>query len=48
MTIMKAFEVPNLEKGWSEIFSIADKKNLKISEKEVYDETQPHRARKRR
>ena len=48
MIIMKAFEVPNLEKEWSEIFSIADKKNLKISEKEVYDEVQSYRAGKRR
>ncbi len=48
MIIMKAFEVPNLEREWSEIFSIADKKDLKISEKEIYDEIQSHRARKRR
>jgi len=48
MIIMKAFEVPNLEKEWSEIFRIADKKNLKISEKEVYDEIQSYRAEKRR
>lgn len=48
MIIMKAFEVPNLEKEWSEIFSIADKKNLKISEKEVYDEVQSYRAKKKR
>ena len=48
MIIMKAFEVPNLEKEWSKIFRIADKKNLKISEKEVYDEIQSYRAEKRR
>jgi len=47
MIIMKAFELPNLDKGWSEIFSIADKKNLKISEKEVYDEVQSYRAKRR-
>jgi len=46
--IMKAFEVPNLEKEWSKIFSIADRKNLKISEKAVYDEIQSYRAGKRR
>jgi len=46
MIIMKAFEVPNLEREWSEIFSIADKKDLKISEKEIYDEIQSHRAKK--
>jgi len=47
MIIMKALEVPNLEKEWSEIFSIAAKKNLKINEKEVYDEVQSHRAQRR-
>jgi len=47
MIIMKAFELPNLDKEWSEIFSIADKKNLKISEKEVYDEVQSYRAKRR-
>ena len=47
MIIMKAFELPNLDKEWSEIFSIADKKNLKISEKEVYDEVQSYRAQRR-
>lgn len=45
--IMKAFELPNLDKEWSEIFSIADKKNLKISKKEVYDEVQSYRAQRR-
>lgn len=48
MIIMKAFEVPNLEKEWSEIFRIADKKNLKISEKEVNDEIKSYRAENRR
>lgn len=48
MIIMKAFEVPNLEKEWSEIFDMVDKKNLKISEQQVYDEVQSHRARKKR
>lgn len=42
--IMKAFEVPNLEREWSKIFSIANRKNLRISEKEVYDEIQSYRA----
>lgn len=45
--IMKAFELPNLDKEWSEIFSIANKKNLKISKKEVYDEVQSYRAQRR-
>jgi AbrB family looped-hinge helix DNA binding protein len=48
MIIMKAFEVPDLEKEWSEIFAMADRKNLKISEREVYDEVQAYRAGKRR
>jgi len=47
MIIMKAFEVPNLEKELSKIFSVTDKKNLGISEKEVYDEVQSHRAQRR-
>jgi AbrB family looped-hinge helix DNA binding protein len=47
MIIMKAFEVPNLEKEWSKIFSVTDKKNLGISKKEVYDEVQSHRAQRR-
>ena len=48
MIIMKAFEVPDLEKEWSEIFEAADKKNLRISEKEVYGEIQAHRAAKKK
>lgn len=46
--IMKAFQVPNLDEEWSEIFRTADKKNLKISEKEVHDEVRSHRAGKRK
>ena len=45
---MKAFEVPDLEKEWSEVFSIADKKNLKMTERQVYSEIQSYRAKKRR
>lgn len=45
--IMKAFKVPDLEKEWSQVFSAADKKNQKISEKQVHDEVQAHRAKKR-
>jgi AbrB family looped-hinge helix DNA binding protein len=47
MIIMKAFQVPDLEKEWSEILRITAKKNLKISTKEVYDEVQSHRAQRR-
>ncbi len=46
--IMKAFEVPELEKELAEIFSILDKKNLKLTEKDVYDEVQAYRAGKRK
>jgi hypothetical protein len=35
-----------LEKEWSEVFNAADKKKLKISEKQVNDEVQAHRAEK--
>lgn len=47
MIIMKAFEVPDLEKEWAAIFSQADSKNLRVTEKQVYDEVQSHRAKKR-
>lgn len=48
MIIMKAFEVPDLGREWAEVFAAADKKNLRISEKEIYDEIQAYRAEKRR
>jgi len=48
MIIMKAFKLPDLEKEWSEIFSVADKKNLQISEKEIHDEVQTYRTEKRK
>jgi bifunctional DNA-binding transcriptional regulator/antitoxin component of YhaV-PrlF toxin-antitoxin module len=47
MIIMKAFEVPSLEKEWSKIFGITGKKNLRISEKGIYNEVQSHRAQRR-
>jgi len=46
--IMKAFEVPSIEDEWSKVFRAMDKKNLKMSEKDVYNEVQAHRAGKRR
>ena len=48
MIIMKAFELPNIEKEWLEIFSIAGKKNLRVSEKEVYDEVQSYRVERKK
>jgi AbrB family looped-hinge helix DNA binding protein len=48
MIIMRAFEVPDLEKEWADIFSLVDKKNLKVNEQQVYDEVQSHRAGKKR
>jgi len=47
---MRSEEANNadLEKEWSEIFEAADKKNLRISEKEVYGEIQAHRAAKKK
>jgi bifunctional DNA-binding transcriptional regulator/antitoxin component of YhaV-PrlF toxin-antitoxin module len=46
--IMKAFEMPEIERELSEIFSIMDKKNLKLTEKDVHDEVQAYRANKRK
>jgi AbrB family looped-hinge helix DNA binding protein len=48
MIIMKPFELPDLEKEWSEVFRTADKKQLRIDEKDVLDEVQSHRAGKRK
>lgn len=45
---MKTFELPDIEKEWAKVFASADKKGLKLSEKEVYDEVQAHRAEKKR
>ncbi|MCW4007877.1 MAG: AbrB/MazE/SpoVT family DNA-binding domain-containing protein [Candidatus Bathyarchaeota archaeon] len=38
MVIMKKLELPDLKKEWEEIFKLMDKKELKISEKEVQKE----------
>ncbi len=45
--IMKVFELPDMEKEWSEIFKIMDKKNLKITEKEIGLEIREYRKGKR-
>lgn len=47
MIIMKAFQIPPLEREWSAIFEAMDKKNVKISEREVIDEVHSSRARRR-
>lgn len=36
--IMKKLELPDVKKEWDKIFKIMDKKNLKISEKEIQKE----------
>ena len=36
-----------VEKKWSKVFASADKRNREISEKEVHDEVQAHRAKKK-
>ncbi|MGI0023922.1 MAG: AbrB/MazE/SpoVT family DNA-binding domain-containing protein [Nitrososphaera sp.] len=45
--IIRAIEPPDLEKEWREVFRIGEKKNLKINEKEIYDEVQSRRAPRR-
>jgi len=46
--VMKAFDLPDLEKEWSKIFKAAQAKNLKIGEKDVYAAIQEYRTSKRR
>ena len=36
--IMKKLELPDMKKEWNEIFKVMDKKNLKMSEKEILKE----------
>jgi len=36
--IMKKLELPDLKKEWKDIFKLMDKKQLKISEKEIEQE----------
>jgi AbrB family looped-hinge helix DNA binding protein len=45
--IMKKLELPDMKKEWNEIFKIMDKKNLKLSEKEVQEEVAEVRKRRR-
>ncbi len=45
--IMKKLELPDIKKEWNEIFREMDKKNLKISEKEIQEEVAESRKRRR-
>ena len=36
--ILKKLELPDLKKEWNEIFEMMDKKELKLSEKEIEEE----------
>ena len=36
--IMKKLELPDLKKEWEEIFKLMDKKELKMSDKEIQEE----------
>ena len=45
--IMKKLELPDMKKEWNEIFKIMDRKNLKLSEKEVQEEVAEVRKRRR-
>jgi AbrB family looped-hinge helix DNA binding protein len=45
--IMKKLELPDMKKEWNEIFKTMDKKNLKLSEKEVQEEVAEVRKRRR-
>jgi AbrB family looped-hinge helix DNA binding protein len=39
IVIMKKLELPDLKKEWDDIFKMMDKKELKISDKEIRKET---------
>ncbi|MEM3379044.1 MAG: AbrB/MazE/SpoVT family DNA-binding domain-containing protein [Candidatus Bathyarchaeia archaeon] len=43
MVIMKKLELPDLKKEWEEIFKLMDKKELKLSEKEIQKEIEETR-----
>ncbi len=45
--IMKKLELPDIKKESNEIFRKMDKKNLKISEKEILEEVAESRKRRR-
>jgi len=45
--IMKKLDLPDIKKEWDEIFKMMDKKELKLSEKEILEEI-AHARRTRR
>jgi AbrB family looped-hinge helix DNA binding protein len=44
--IMKKLELPDMKKEWNEIFKAMDKKNLKLSEREIQEEVAEVRKRR--
>jgi AbrB family looped-hinge helix DNA binding protein len=46
--IMKKIELPNIKKEWETIFKEMDKKELKLSEKEIQTEIEESRKETRR
>ena len=47
MIIMKKLELPDLKKEWDDIFKSMDKKQLKISDKEIQEEIASARKKRR-
>ena len=45
--IMKRLELPNLKKEWDAIFKVMDKKQLKLSDKEIQEEVANARKKSR-
>jgi len=41
--VMKKLELPDINKEWQDIFKTIEKKNLKITEKEISEEIKDHR-----
>ena len=46
--VMKTLQMPNMEEEWDNIFNKMDKKNLKISDKEIAGEVKKYRKAKRK
>ena len=44
--IMKELQLPDIDKEWNDIFNTINKKNLKITEKEISEEIKAHRKNK--
>ncbi|MCX8149912.1 MAG: AbrB/MazE/SpoVT family DNA-binding domain-containing protein [Candidatus Bathyarchaeota archaeon] len=45
--IMKKFELPDLKKEWEDIFKLMDKKELKLSDREIQKEIEEARKASR-